>query len=351
MQLSDNERIKFQRQLNLPGFGEIGQLKLKGAHVLIIGLGGLGNPVALYLAAAGVGALILVDFDSVETSNLHRQVLFGVNDCGKPKVEVATEKLRMLNPEIRITTLVTRVDALNLAEMLAGVDLVADCTDNFETRYTLADMLSPMNIPLVVGAAHLHEGQLALFHGNAGVSYRDAYPLPPVSGRVGTCETEGVSGPMVGIIGSMMAQCILDFLVLGTSEADGRIIRFDGRDFKTYVATIQKQLETLAPPPKVTALRKEELEKLLQQATPLQLIDVRELFEHEDFHIGGTCLPAGDVKEWAHQLKADSSYLLYCNSGFMSYQAAYVLQYERPDLRIHHLEGGLEAWRKFNERS
>ena len=351
MQLSDNERIKFQRQLNLPGFGEAGQLKLKGAHVLIIGLGGLGNPVALYLAAAGVGALTLVDFDTVETSNLHRQVLFGINDCGKPKVEVAAEKLGMLHPEICITTLVTRVDALNLAEMLAGVDLVADCTDNFETRYTLADILSPMNIPLVVGAAHLREGQLALFHGHSGVSYRDAYPIPPESGRVGTCETEGVSGPMVGIIGSMMAQCILDFLVLGTSEADGRIIRFDGSDFKTYVATIQKQLETAAPPPQVMALRKDELERLLQQSAPPQLIDVRESFEHEDFHIGGVCLPAGDVKDWAHQLSAGTSYVLYCNKGMLSYMAAFALVRERPDLQLAHLHGGLEAWQGMNERS
>ena len=351
MQLSDKERSKFQRQLNLPGFGEDGQLRLKGAHVLVIGMGGLGNPVALYLAAAGVGTLTLVDFDTVEPSNLHRQVLFGINDCGKKKAEVAAEKLHMLHPETCITPLVNRADARNLENMLDGVDLVADCTDNFETRYALADTLSPLNIPLVVGAAHQREGWLALLHGNAGVSYRDAYPLPPESGRVGTCETEGVSGPMVGIIGSMMAQCIMDFLALGTSEADGRIIRFDGIDFKTYVATIQKQLETVTPPSKVTALSKEELEKLLQQSAPPQLIDVREPFEHEDFHIGGICLPAGDVKQWSHALSAGTSLVLYCNTGTLSYMAAHVLVRERPDLHVAHLNGGLESWQSVIEQS
>ena len=351
MHLTDTHRIQYQRQMSLAGFGEHGQLKLKSARVLIVGLGGLGHPVAHYLAAAGVGQLTLVDFDIVEISNLPRQLLFSPADCGKPKAEVAAQKLSAAYPDTRITVHATRADSNTLQEWLAETDLVADCTDNFETRYTIDRLMTGTGIPLVIGAAHQREGLISSLHGTTGVGYSDVYPTPPAAGRIGTCSTEGVSGPMVGVIGSMMAQCIIDLLVLGRSHADGKLIRFDGNDFSTFSAGIPGKYAPTTVVDSITTFDAHQFKACMQASVPPRLIDVRELFEHEAFNLGGICLPAGEVKAWMNQLSTEHSYLLYCNQGSMSYMAAHVILRERPGLNIAHLSGGIDALNLMNERS
>ncbi|MFN5619947.1 MAG: ThiF family adenylyltransferase [Flavobacteriales bacterium] len=351
MRLSDKERTLFQRPMNLTGHGESGQIKLKSARILVIGLGGLGNPVAHYLAAAGIGHLTLVDFDVIESSNLHRQVLFGPADCGQPKAEVAAKKLSTLYPGTTFTAITARVDALTLKDMLPTVNLVADCTDNFETRYLIDDSLRGKGIPVVIGAVNQREGLLSLFHGKSGLCYRDAYPHPPESGRVGNCASEGISGPMVGIIGCMMSQCIIDFLLSGVSEADGKIVRFDGSDFSSYVAQIHQVSAKPKHSVEPKTLDAHELSALLRQKNPPVLIDVRETFEHDEFNIGGACMPAGDVRQWMGELTSDKVYVLYCSHGTSSFMTAYVLLQQRPELNVRHLKGGLEAFGQRNETS
>lgn len=346
MHLTTTEKVTFHRQLLLPGFGETQQLRLKSAHVLVVGLGGLGNPVAQYLASAGVGALTLVDFDTVEVSNLHRQVLFGMEDCGLSKAQKAQELLQSRFPDQRIESKSLRINSKNVGELISNVDLIADCTDNFEARYTLDSAASQARIPLMHGAVHRHEGQLALFHGNADVGYTDIFPVPPHAGKVGNCDEEGVYGPLAGIIGCMMAQGIMEFLAFQRSALDGNLIRFDSSDFSTHRFEIHKNQISYSISTNVEALSAEHLTAEYASKNDVQLIDVRELHEHQEFNIGGLCLPSGEVKEWLAELNINRAVLLYCNFGTQSLYTAYYIKASHPHMHILHLQGGLEAWRK-----
>ncbi len=346
MHLSTAEKVTFHRQLLLPGFGETQQLRLKSAHVLIAGLGGLGNPVAQYLASAGVGELTLVDFDTVEASNLHRQVLFGIEDCGLSKALRAADLLQSRFPDQRIQAKSLRINSKNVGELISSVDFIADCTDNFEARYTLDSAASQACKPLMHGAIHRQEGQLALFHGNAGVGYTDIFPIPPHAGKVGNCDEEGVYGPLAGIIGCMMAQGIMEFLAFQRSVLDGNLIRFDGSDFSTHRFEIRKNQTSHSTSSHVEALSAEHFTAEYTSKNALQLIDVRELYEHQEFSIGGRCLPSGEVKEWLAELNTNRPALLYCNFGTQSLYTAYYIKASHPHMHILHLEGGLEAWRK-----
>ena len=342
--LNTTEKAQFDRQLRLPGFGEQQQLMLKKAHVLVIGLGGLGNPVVQYLAAAGVGKLTLADFDRIEIHNIHRQVLFGLDDCGRFKAEAASIKLKSLYPELDVKHILEKVDIAQLQAITTGVDLIADCTDNFTSRYEIGGFAWAHRIPVMFGAAHLMEGQLSLFNGSAGTQYADVYPTPPVSDRIGNCSEEGILGPIAGIVGSMMAVGIIEFLATGKTSSDGRLIRYDGTNYQTYSVEIAPSGLHGTIDTSIRALSVDEAQALLAQNDEITLVDLREHYEHEDYNIGGVCLPAGELNQWLPEISHVKSIFLYCNLGNQSHAVARVLASKRPGLQIAHLKEGLRAW-------
>lgn len=342
--LSTTEKTQFDRQLRLPGFGEQQQLMLKKAHVLVVGIGGLGNPVVQYLAAAGVGKLTLADFDRVDIHNIHRQVLFGIPDCGLLKAEVASKKLKAHYPELVVNCVLEKVDIGQLAAITAGVDLIADCTDNFTARYEIGEFAKAQGIPVMFGAVHRMEGQLSLFNGRAGTHYSDAYPIPPVSDRIGNCSEEGILGPIAGIVGCMMAVGIIEYLATGKTASDGRLMRYDGANCQTYSVEIVPSGSSIQTETTINALAYEEAQALLARNAEIFLIDLRELYEHEDFNIGGICRPAGELNQWLHELDHVESIFLYCNHGIQSDAVSRVLANKKPGMSIAHLKGGLREW-------
>ena len=342
--LSTTEKTQFDRQLRLPGFGEQQQLMLKNAHVLVIGLGGLGHPVVQYLAAAGVGKLTLADFDRVAIHNMHRQVLFGGSDCDSYKAEIVATKLKSQYPELDVRCALEKVDTRQLEVITGGVDLIADCTDNFASRYEIGAFAHAHCIPEMFGAAHRMEGQLSLFNGRAGTQYSDVYPTPPVSGRIGNCSEEGILGPIAGILGCMMATGIIEFLATGTTHSDGRLIRYDGANYQTYSAEIIPSSHSRSMFPSAKALSGIEAHAMLSQNTEIAIVDVREQHEHDNFNIGGICRPAGELTQWLPELMHGKSIFLYCNQGIQSDAVSRVLASKRPDMRISHLKGGLRNW-------
>ena len=342
--LSTTEKAQFDRQLRLPGFGEPQQLKLKKAHVLVVGIGGLGHPVVQYLAAAGLGKLTLADFDRVEIQNIHRQVLFGIHDCGSYKSEAASAKLKALYPELQVKSIAEKVDFGQLAEITVGVDLIADCTDNFVSRYEIGAFSKAHGIPMMFGALRRMEGQLSLFNGRAGTQYTDVYPLPPVSDRIRNCSEEGILGPVAGIVGCMMAAGIIEFLAIGKTASDGRLIRYDGANCQTYSIEIAPSSRSENIDTSIRALTVGEAHELLAQDAEITLVDIREHYEHNDYNIGGICRPAGELNRWLLEFSHGKSVFLYCNNGIQSDAVSRVLASKRPDMRIAHLKGGLSEW-------
>jgi adenylyltransferase/sulfurtransferase len=340
--LSDLEKNQFSRQLRLPGFGEAQQQLLKNAHVLIIGMGGLGNPVAAYLAAAGIGKLTLVDFDCVELHNIHRQLLFGAEDCGKFKAEAAAIKLKNLYPELLVDFRLARFNETDPDAIPAEVCMIADCTDNIAARYGIDERASALKIPVMFGAVHRTEGQISLFHATSGTRYSDIYPSPPTSSLGGSCEEEGVLGPVAGIIGSMMATSIIQYIAIGNCRADGRLIRYDGLLHETLSVQIAPESRRMNST-HIHAIELSEFNTMIQTNTSLDIIDVREGFEHEEYNIGGICLPAGDLNQWLNNLIDGRSVFLYCNHGVQSYAVARILAQKRPGLQIYHLKDGLQG--------
>jgi len=338
--LSYREQIQYSRQLRVPGFGEPGQLRLKDAHVLVVGLGGLGNPVAQYLAAAGIGKLTLVDFDNIELHNIHRQLLFGVDDCGKYKAEVAAIKLKSLYPELEVDFSLVPFSEMDLSGLPAGLSLIADCTDNMKARYTVDEKAAALKTPVMFGAVHRMEGQLSLFHAKAGTRYSDAYPTAPTSPMAGNCQEEGVLGPVAGIIGSMMATSIIQFLTTGNTRADGNLIRYDGVRHETFTVEIEARAAH-SKKNDIQAIDLREIDTIRNNHPAALLIDVRELHEHEENNAGGICRSAGEVAAWQHEFSFGSSLILYCNYGIQSYAVARVLSQKRPDLIIYHLKSGI----------
>lgn len=330
--------------MRLPGFGEEKQVLLKNAHVMVIGLGGLGNPVAQYLAAAGIGKLTLVDHDRIELHNIHRQPLFGIQDVGHSKADVASKKLKELYPAITFESIFKRFDTESAKELTEPINMIADCTDNFNSRYAIDSVAFSRKTPVLFGAIHLNEGRLSLFHGNAGTRYTDAYPRAPFSNIIRDCEAEGILGPHAGVIGSMMAAAIVTFLTTGESYLDGSMLHIDLRNFKTVQFQIPTSRDAATEIRAFTSLEARPSNLELIRSGGYELIDVREWHEHAEFNIGGRCLPAGNIREWLGTLNPELTTLLYCSHGHQSSIVAQYISTLIPTLHIAHLQGGLEAW-------
>ena len=354
--LPDNELRRYARHLVLPEVGPKGQMRLKAARVLVVGMGGLGCPAVQYLVAAGVGRLTLVDDDKVELTNLQRQPLYGEADLGRSKVEVAAARLRALNSTIRVEALVERVTAANVVELAQQHDLVLDGTDSLVARYLLTDGCHLAGVPLVHGALRRFEGQVALFPPQ-GPCYRCLFPRPPPPEAVEDCATAGVLGAVPGLLGSLQALEALKWL-LGIGPREGRLLLLEG-----LAGTVQRVVLAQRPDcplcgesPTITVPAEEqvacqpgeltpgELQAALDSPAPPLLVDLREPWERKVALIPGEelHLPFSKFAELQGELPRQRELLLYCHQGHRS--AVALRQLQQDGRRARHLAGGIEAW-------
>jgi adenylyltransferase/sulfurtransferase len=367
--LSKEEILRYSRHLIMPEVGMEGQLKLKQAKVLLVGTGGLGAPLGLYLAAAGVGKLGLVDFDTVDFTNLQRQVTFGTSDVGRPKIDAASERLSNLNPEIEIVRHETRLTSENALEILKDYDIVVDGTDNFPTRYLVNDACLLLGKINVYGSIFRFEGQVTVFGYPGGPCYRCLYPEPPPPGLVPSCAEGGVLGVLPGIIGSIQAMETLK-LILGKGQPlIGRLLLFDALEMRFRELKLRKNPEcplcgekrTItklidyaefcgirgeeAPQPVTTVpeITPRELKARLDRGDDVFILDVREPHEYQICNLKGYLIPLGDISRRAGELDSSREIVAHCRSGKRSAEAVEFLQ--RAGFRkIWNLKGGILAW-------
>jgi adenylyltransferase/sulfurtransferase len=364
--LSAAEFQRYSRHLILPHVGEAGQRRLKQARVLVIGAGGLGSPAALYLAAAGVGTIGLVDADLVDVSNLQRQVLHGTSTLGLPKLDSARARLHDLNPHVAVEPFSERLTAANALRIFAGFDVVLDGSDNFPTRYLVNDAAYLTGIPDIYGAIFQFEGQASVFAAPDGPCYRCLYAEPPPAGLVPGCAEAGVFGALPGVIGSLQALEAIKW-VLGIGEPlIGRLMLFDALRLQFRELALQKdpacplcgERPTVrelidyeafcggAPPsaPAGIEVTPAELQRELAAGRPLLLVDVRETPEWELVRLAGAQLaPLSRLPGLAGGFDPHADIVTYCHHGLRSLQAATFLR-SVGLTRVRSLAGGIDAW-------
>ncbi|HEY0372112.1 MAG TPA: molybdopterin-synthase adenylyltransferase MoeB [Thermoanaerobaculia bacterium] len=349
--------MRYQRQITLPEIGEAGQRKLGEASVLIVGAGGLGSPTAIYLAAAGVGRIGLVDFDRVDITNLHRQILYGTSDVGRPKLEAASERLHDLNPEVRIETHEARLTSENALEILASYDVIIDGTDNFATRYLVNDACKILNKPNVFGSIFRFDGQASVFATETGPCYRCLYPEPPPPGMVPSCAEGGVLGVLPGVVGTIQAIETIK-LITGIGETlAGRLLIFDALRMTFRVMKLRRRCEEHAAithlidyeefcnPMQQTDITPTELSHRLAKGDDLVLIDVREPYEWSTGHIeGATHIPMNQVSQRLADIPKDKEVVMICRSGGRSGHVQQHLLSQQGYTRVLNLTGGMQRW-------
>lgn len=357
------ELALYDRHLIIPNFGIEGQKRLKASRVLVIGAGGLGSPSLLYLAAAGVGTIGIVDFDEVETSNLHRQVIFGTDDVGKLKVEAAKERLQKLNPHINIITYNTRLTSENALEIFKNYDVVADGTDNFPTRYLVNDASVLAGIPNVHASIFQFEGQISVFNytdknGETGPNYRDLFPTPPDPGLIPSCAEGGVLGVLPGILGVLQANEVIKIAAGIGEPLSGRFFVFDALTFQSRTLKISKNPDTpkieklidyeqfcsaQSSAKKIKEICVQEFERWIENNEDFQVIDVREPSEYDQVNIGALLIPLAQVKERANEIRKDKKVVIHCKSGGRSAKAIRELEEAFELDNLYNLKGGITA--------
>jgi adenylyltransferase/sulfurtransferase len=367
--LTNEEILRYSRHLIMPEVGMEGQLKLKNAKVLLIGTGGLGAPLGLYLAAAGVGHLGLVDFDVVDFTNLQRQVTFGSDDVGKPKAAAAQARLSNLNPDIQIETFETKLTSENALELFKNFDIIVDGTDNFPTRYLVNDACILLGKPNVYGSIFRFEGQVTVFGMPAGPCYRCLYPEPPPPGLVPSCAEGGVLGVLPGIVGSIQAMETIK-LILGTGESlKGRLLLFDALAMKFRELKLRKNHscpacgdhptitklidyyefcgvrgeEAPGPDVQVPEITPRDLKSRLDRGDDLFILDVREPHEFQICNLNGHLIPLGELPRRVHELDSSREIVAHCRSGKRSAEAVDFLR-KSGFRKILNLKGGILAW-------
>lgn len=357
---------RYSRHLILPEVGLAGQRKLLDAKVLIIGAGGLGAPLSLYLAAAGVGTIGLSDFDVIEESNLQRQVLYGTSDVGRPKIDAAEERLKDLNPDVTIFKHDARLDSTNAMKIFGDYNVVVDGTDNFPTRYLVNDAAVLTGIPNVYGSIFRFEGQVSLFGYRGGPCYRCIYPEPPPPGLVPSCAEGGVLGVLPGIVGSLQALETIKVILGKGDTLSGRLLLFDSLSLKFRELKVKRNPDcpVCGTHPTQTSLidyqafcgvdlaaenaefeiEPEALKAKLDGASPPFLLDVREPMEYEIVKLNGSKLiPLLKLPEHVNELPAAGDIVVYCHSGGRSATAVRFLR-EMGFKRVSNLKGGITAY-------
>ncbi len=363
-ELSREEVTRYSRHLIIPDLGVDGQKRLKNARVLVIGAGGLGAPTLLYLAAAGVGTIGIVDFDVVDESNLQRQIIHGVADVGRSKAQSARDSIAAINPLVQVRLHEFRLDAGNAVDLFGQYDLIVDGTDNFATRYLVNDAAVLAHKPYVWGSIYRFEGQVSMFWedapGGRGLNYRDLYPEPPPAGTVPSCAEGGVLGIVCASVASVMGTEVIK-LIAGIGESLlGRLMIYDALQMSYRTITIRKdrsapkitelvdyeQLCGVVPDDAGSTITPRELRELLDSGKKLALIDVREPAEWDIVHIDGAQLiPQSLINsgEGLAQLPHDRMPVLYCKTGVRSAQALAAVRRAGFSDAVH-LQGGIAAW-------
>jgi adenylyltransferase/sulfurtransferase len=374
-ELTTDDLSRYSRHLILPEVGMEGQRRLKAARVLCVGTGGLGSPLALYLTAAGIGTLGLVDFDVVDSSNLQRQIIHSTKDIGRKKIDSAEEKLSALNPAINIVRHETMLTSANALDILKDYDIVADGTDNFPTRYLVNDACVLLGKPNVYGSIFRFEGQASVFATEAGPCYRCLYPEPPPPGLVPSCAEGGVLGILPGLVGVIQATEVIK-LILGKGDSlVGRLLLVDALNMRFRELKLRKNPDcpVCGANPTVTALIDYEhfcgivpeapQEKNMKNGIPqitvkefkarrdagaegkkdIFLLDVREPYEYQIAQIGGTLIPQNDVPNRLAEIPRDREIVVHCRSGARSQRIAELLK-QSGYTQVVNLAGGILAW-------
>ncbi len=373
--LSQQELIRYSRHLVLDEFGLENQLKLKQSRVLVIGAGGLGSPALLYLAAAGIGKIGIVDFDIVDMTNLQRQVIFTSEDVGKNKADAAADRLKGLNPLIEIKSYPLKITSANALDLLKDYDVVLDGSDNFPTRYLINDACVLLRKPLVHGSILKFEGQVSVFNlqkedKTFSANYRDLFPQPPSPESIPNCEQAGVLGVLPGMIGSLMANEVIKIITgIGKPLAD-KLLIFDALDAEFTTITIpnrnaigsimglidyedfcginQKKNKYLGiqqnnPMREITV---QELKKLKDAGADFQLIDVREPHEYDICNLDGELIPMAEIPGSTDKISRDKQVIIHCRSGKRSGEMVLWLEKNEGYENLYNLKGGVLAWAK-----
>ena len=374
-ELSPKELSRYARHLSLPEVGRQGQTRLKNSRVLIVGVGGLGSPVALYLAAAGVGTLGLVDFDEVDITNLQRQILHGTEEIGKPKLESAKRRISSVNPNVHIVKHSCRLDSDNALEIMENYDVVVDGTDNFPTRYLVNDACVLLGKPNVYGSIFRWEGQVSVFAKDEGPCYRCLFREPPPPGLVPNCAEAGVLGVLPGVVGSLQALEVIKLILDEGDSLVGRLLIFDALELKWREVKLkrnpdcpvcgdeptQKELidydvfcglqgEQSEDPrdslKRFCEMEPSQLKDQLGSNNPPFILDVRESFEWDIVNLGdfgSYLIPLGELEQRIDEIPDDREIVVHCRSGVRSAKAANILA-DNGFSGLHNLSGGILAW-------
>jgi adenylyltransferase/sulfurtransferase len=372
MPLTQEEILRYSRHLIMPEVGVEGQEKLKKASVLIIGCGGLGSPLSIYLAAAGIGHLGLVDFDVADFTNLQRQVAFGTSDVGRPKVEATKDRIASINPNVKVTTYRTKLSSENVLDIFKGYDIIIDGTDNFPTRYLTNDACVFLKKPNVYGSIFRFEGQATVFWGEKGPCYRCLYPEPPPPGMVPSCAEGGVLGILPGTIALIQATEAIKLIIGKGQPLIGRLLLYNALDMKFREVKLQKdpdcpvcgknptitqlidyeqfcgiglgQEEAAVKTNGIKEITAKELKAIIDRKDKFVLVDVREPHEYQIAKIpGARLIPLGEVAQRANELDTADDIVVHCRTGVRSAKAIGVLQ-KMGFKRLRNLKGGILAW-------
>ncbi|MEI6866341.1 molybdopterin-synthase adenylyltransferase MoeB [Flavicella sp.] len=357
---SKKEKQQYNRHFILDSIGVEGQIKLKKSKVLVVGAGGLGCPILQYLTAAGVGTIGIIDNDIVDQSNLQRQILFSIDDIGKPKATAAAIRLTKLNPYIQFKTYISFLSSENALDIFSKYDIIVDGSDNFQTRYLTNDAAVLTNKPLVFGAVFKFEGQISVFNYKNGPTYRCLFPDPPKANSIPNCSDIGVLGVLPGIIGCYQANEVLK-IICGIGEImSGKLLSLNTLNLQQNILKFNKN-----PNIKIdklidydvfcgiksydnTEIDSKRLKEKLETEDVL-LIDVRKLMEREHFNIGGTHIPLHQLQQRLTELAKADNIVFYCQVGQRSLIASQILKEKYPTKNCYSLLGGLQAWLRFIE--
>jgi len=365
--LTIDEVRRYSRHLIIPDIAMVGQKRLKNAKVLCVGAGGLGSPALMYLAAAGVGTLGIVEFDVVDESNLQRQIIHGQSDIGRPKAESARDSVREINPLVNVVVHDTRLDNENVLEIFAQYDLIVDGTDNFATRYLVNDAAVLLDKPYVWGSIYRFDGQASVFWNSYGPNYRDLYPDPPPPGMVPSCAEGGVLGVLCASIGSIMATEAIKLITGVGDPLVGRLVIYDALemtynqvkirkdpdtkpiteliDYEAFCGVVSEEAQQAAAGSTITAA---ELKQLLDSGKPIELIDVREPAEWEIVSIpGAKLIPKDEILrgDALAELPQDRQIVMYCKTGVRSAETLAAVKGAGFSDAVH-VQGGVTAWVK-----
>jgi len=370
-ELTTDDLSRYSRHLILPEVGMEGQRKLKAARVLCVGTGGLGSPLALYLAAAGIGTLGLVDFDVVDASNLQRQIIHSTKDIGRKKLDSAAEKLVALNPALNVVKHDTMLSSANALEILKDYDIVADGTDNFPTRYLVNDACVLLGKPNAYGSIFRFEGQASVFATEEGPCYRCLYPEPPPPGLVPSCAEGGVLGILPGLVGVIQATEVIKLILGKGSPLIGRLLLVDALsmrfrelklrknpecpvcgenptvkeliDYEHFCGIVPESKEEKAVKNGIPQLSVKDLKQRIDRGEDVFLLDVREPYEYQIAQIGGRLIPQNDVPQRLAEIPRDREIVVQCRSGARSQKIAEFLK-QSGYSQVVNLAGGILAW-------